>query len=97
MKSRTNYKAFQGSKVQKSVKDDSINLEKPKDIIGHTTSKVYLRKGPSKSEDDITVLSEGDEVSIISGVNDNTDWYKVCTSFGREGYVMKEFVEVKDV
>lgn len=110
MKSRTNYKAFQGYKTPKNVKDDSVNIEKDpslaeivkenektKNIIGKTTSKVYLRKGPSKNEDDITILSEGDEISIISGIDDNTDWYKVCTPFGREGYIMKEFIEIRNV
>lgn len=61
--------------------------------MGKTTSKVYLRQTPSTELDPVTDLDEGEEVLIVSDVNDDSDWYQVLTASSREGYIMKQFVE----
>lgn len=73
---------------------EEIVEETPETHMGKTTSKVYLRQTPSTDLDPITDLDEGEEILIVSDVNDNSDWYQALTASSREGYIMKKFVEL---
>lgn len=69
-------------------------VEETTSHMGKTISKVYLRQTPSTELDPVTDLDEDEEVLIVSDVNDDSDWYQVLTASSREGYIMKQFVEL---
>lgn len=75
--------------------DDDEETGKPLEaVIGFATTDVYLRKGPDKSFDYLTVIKKDEEL-LIDLTDYYMDWYNVCTSTGVEGYVMKKFVEIR--
>lgn len=54
--------------------------------------KVYLRSEPEVREgNDVKVLDKGTDV-LISDIS--SEWCKICTESGLEGYVMKKFVDI---
>lgn len=69
-------------------------IEEPISYMGKTTSKVYLRQTPSTDLDPLTNLDEGEEILIVSGIDNDSEWYQVLTASSREGYIMKQFVEL---
>lgn len=82
-----------------TFEDKSPEVDFSEEIIeethmGKTTSKVYLRQTPSTELDPVTDLDEGEEVLIVSDVNDDSDWYQVLTASSREGYIMKQYIEL---
>ena len=57
-----------------------------------TCGKLYLRSEPSTDAKDITVLSKGEELMIVS--EDDEEWYGVYTASGQEGFCKKEFIKI---
>lgn len=57
-----------------------------------TCGKLYLRSKPSKDSDWITILEKDEEIMIIS--EDDSEWYKVYTAAGQEGFCKKEFIKI---
>lgn len=56
--------------------------------------KLNVRRNPTLSAKPLTVINKGSEVQIDTN-NSTSEWYKVCTTNGIEGYCMKEFITIK--
>jgi hypothetical protein len=52
-----------------------------------------LRAGPDTSYDILTMMEEGTELKVV-GRTETSDWLKVVTADGREGWVFAEMVNV---
>lgn len=59
-------------------------------------SKLNIRAAASKEADVVTVVDEGTVVMIDYPVDQNSDWFKVYTEAGVEGFCMKQFVTVNN-
>lgn len=104
---KTNYKNFSNNKqvVREPIKVDQVlNIEQHeekveevvnKEILGITNSKLNLRKEPNGDAEILVVLGDKEEITIIDK-DTNTEFYKVVTVHGIEGYCMKKFVTVKE-
>lgn len=101
------YKKYSKHKVDEikqpaeEISEESITEEDNSDNVDSTPmgtvipSRLYIRKGPGTNYEPITDISQGTDVLIVSGHDDNsTDWYEVMTAAGQEGFVMKEFIEL---
>ena len=53
-----------------------------------------IRAGPSTSDEKLSTLSRGDEVSV-TGRTEDGDWYRIALAGGRIGYVFKNLLEEK--
>lgn len=79
------------------VEEIDIEQDEPKDEIkmGRVNcDRLYIRKGPGKDYEPLTDIKKNDEVMIISN-SDNSDWFEICSASGKEGFVMKEFIDVE--
>lgn len=56
-------------------------------VIG--SGKLNIRKSPDKNSDVVCVVSLGDVLTIV---DIQQDWAHIYTSFGLEGYAMKEYI-----
>lgn len=52
----------------------------------------YIRESPTKASNHLAIVKEGDEL-LIEHIS-NTNWYKVTTQSGIDGYIMKELVSL---
>ena len=59
-------------------------------------SKLNIREGAGKDFDVITVVEEGTVVMIDYPIDVASDWFKIYTEAGIEGYCMKQFVTVNN-
>lgn len=81
----TNYSNF-------SKQDDKV-IEDDETRMGYVNcDKLYVRTDPSSDSEPLTIIKKNDEVLISSGVNNDSDWYGVCTASGQDGFVMKKFI-----
>lgn len=86
------------------TENDAVNLEnneivkEPEVIIKigivSNCKKLNVRKNPSKASEVLFVVSEGSEFAIYENES-TTEWYKVCTASGREGFCMKQYITIK--
>lgn len=60
--------------------------------IGRTIVKLNVRSNTDTNSDILTTLNEGEEVRIEDEYN--SDWYKVCTASGIEGFALKEYIKI---
>jgi hypothetical protein len=56
--------------------------------------KLRVRKAPSLSAGVVCIINESSAV-VIDDACSTTEFYKVCTEAGVEGYCMKKFITVK--
>ena len=59
-----------------------------------TANKLNIRKAPSKGAEVLTIVDKNTEVEIDLDY-ESSEWFKVVTAAGAEGYCMREFVEIK--
>lgn len=59
-----------------------------------TAVRLNVRKLPSANAAVVTVINQDTKVQINTEES-TSDWYKVYTAAGVEGYCMKKFIEVK--
>jgi uncharacterized protein YgiM (DUF1202 family) len=65
----------------------------PEIVVGCVANcaKLNVRAKPNTNADVICVLEAASEVNI-NVADSNTEWFKVCTATGIEGYCMRKFV-----
>lgn len=51
-----------------------------------------VRADKSQDSEAITTINRHSEIVIVDGEFDDSDWYKICTASGIEGYVLKKFI-----
>ncbi len=60
-------------------------------VVAHC-AKLNVRSQPDISADVVCILDAASEIAI--NVNESTsEWFKVCTATGVEGYCMRKFVD----
>ena len=52
---------------------------------------VYMREGPSKDYEPITILKKE---SIVEIIGEEDEWYHVANTSGIEGWMMKKFISI---
>lgn len=57
-------------------------------------NKLNVRKSPTPLADVLCVINENSKVEIYEAAS-TTEFYKVCTASGVEGYCMKKFITVE--
>lgn len=57
--------------------------------------RLNIRTAPDKKAEPVAVVNKDTVLMIEYPVNTNSDWFKVYTEAGVEGYCMKEFVEIR--
>lgn len=65
-------------------------------VMGIVTGckKLNIRKAPSKTAEVVDVWDEGDQF-MLDLDNSTSEWYKITTETGVEGFCMKQYVVVK--
>lgn len=76
-------------------KVEEVKAEKV--LFGKVCDCAYLnvRKAPTTNSDIVVLINHEAELKILCSF-ENDEWYKVVTSTGDEGYVMKQYVAVKE-
>lgn len=66
----------------------------PKPVIGtvFNCNKLNVRVKPTSDADVLTVLEVGSEVKVDIG-RSTSDWYKICTASGVDGFCMRKFIK----
>ena len=67
-------------------------VHKPVVGVVFNCSKLNVREKPEASADIVCVLDGGSEVEIDMS-RSASDWYKVCTAAGVDGFCMRKFVK----
>lgn len=70
--------------------DEEVLPLKPTGVVSGC-EKLYVRKGPDKSTESLCIIDKDTEVEIEMDES-TSDFYKVCTASGIEGYCMKKFI-----
>lgn len=105
-KQRTDYsKKFNGDQdnVSVEIEQDHISeneeelVSEPKVVMGRAklekeTDKLNVRSGPGSEYDPVKEITVNDEFMIVD--DSNPDWFKIVFSFGVEGFVMKQYVDI---
>lgn len=93
---KTNYKNYNRGN-RKDVKPVDEVVEETKEIIGVVSNceKLNVRSNPDKDSDVLYTLNKGNEVMIDKEAS-TSEFYKVITGAGLEGYCMKQFIEVEE-
>lgn len=71
-------------------------VEEPKFVIGRVADcvKLNMREHPSADADVVCTIPVGTEVQVdVDNFYDG--WFRVYTASGREGFCMKQFINVK--
>lgn len=58
-------------------------------------AKLNIRAAASTTADVVTVVNEDTVLMIEYPVDQNSDWFKIYTETGVEGFCMKKFVEIR--
>lgn len=79
----------------KMVEETVETVVLPKEIYGIITcARLNIRKGPSIKADVVCVLTEGVKMKLNLD-RSTTEWFKVSTEDGVDGWCMRKFVEAK--
>lgn len=78
--------------VKTPVKEDKKVSSKVGVVSG--CNKLRVRKAASLSAGVVGIIDESSAV-VIDDTDSTTEFYKVCTEAGVEGYCMKKFITVK--
>lgn len=88
------------TEVEEKVEDPNAvvpqPVEEPKFVIGTVADcvKLNMREHPSTDADVICTIPVGTEVQVdVDNFYDG--WFRVYTASGREGFCMKQFINVK--
>lgn len=73
--------------VKEPEKEEFVNTGKVANC-----NAAYIRENPTKASNHLTIVKEGDEL-LVEHIS-NTNWYKVTTQSGIDGYIMKELVSL---
>lgn len=76
------------------VEEDPIDIQdEPETAYGVVAgcSKLNVRRNPKSNADVVAVIELGDCVTIEDD-RDNSEFYKVCTESGIEGFCMKKYI-----
>lgn len=99
MKNRYDYtkKYEKKQKTEEPIQETFTEVEKEEETApymktGKSTVKLNIRNDANTNSDILTTLNEGEEVRIEDEYN--SDWYKVCTASGIEGFALKEYIKV---
>lgn len=97
MKNRYDYTKKYEKKKKEEIPIQEEIIEVEKEVVselktGRATVKLNVRSNTDTNSDILTTLNEGEEVRIEDEYN--SDWYKVCTASGIEGFVLKEYIKV---
>ena len=77
------------------VKEEPVSdLTEPYKGFVSGCAKLNIRKAPNTTADVVTVVVMGTPLLIEKSAS-TTDWYKVYTEAGSEGFCMKKFVDVE--
>lgn len=91
--SKNKYQASQETEViQDNIAEVKVNTAKVGIVTG--CSKLNVREEPKTDSAIISEISCQAEV-MIEETESTEDFYKVCTSFGVEGFCMKKYIVVK--
>lgn len=98
---KTNYKNYNRGKREetKPVDEVSEEVKETKQVIGVVSNceRLNIRKIPRKDADVLCILEVGSEVTVVDlRIDTTSEFYKVITGAGIEGYCMKEFIEVDE-
>lgn len=90
-----NVEESEGVVIGPIVAEETI-AETLKPVVGIVSgcNKLYVRKQPFKSAADISMIDAGTKVTIEIDKS-TTDWYRVRTESGVNGYCMKKFITVE--
>lgn len=97
MKNRYDYTKKYEKKKKEEIPIQETITEIEKEVVsepktGRTTVKLNVRSNTDTNSDILTTLDEGEEIRIEDEYN--SDWYKVCTASGIEGFALKEYIKV---
>lgn len=94
---KTNYKNYNRGKKEETKPVDKVSEEvkETKQRIGIVSNceRLNVRKNPEKDADVLCVLEVGSEVMVT---DDISEFYKVITGAGIEGYCIKQFIKVEE-
>lgn len=88
------------TKVDSEMTEDSelevSEVEDPKPVIGIVIgcAKLNVRELSTKDSEALGTIDEGSEVEIDK-LKSTSDFYKICTATGLEGFCMKNFIAIK--
>lgn len=84
-------------KKEEPMTEESDHTEIKDEIkMGYVNcDRLYIRQGPGKDYDPITDIKKNDEIMIVSGFDNDSEWYEICSASGKDGFVMKEFIDVE--
>lgn len=66
-------------------------VAKSEDLKGVATTRLYVREDNSRESAQVTILSKGDEVTVIDEID---GWYLVETRKHEQGYCMSQYIEL---
>lgn len=100
MSKRTNYgKTKKNDTTEKeviNVNETLLNFEvETPDVFVGTVShckKLNVRSKPSVDAEVLTIINEGEEITIVRYENESEDFYQVKTKNNIEGYCMKKYI-----
>lgn len=86
-----------GEIIEESVEDEVTADVKNDKIFCFVTGckRLNVREKPSKDAKVLCIIDEDEELTTYMTQNEDTDFYKVTTSKGVEGYCMKKFITFK--
>lgn len=85
-------------KEVEALQPEEIAEVKPNgNLIGVVTGceKLNLREGSNKDSKVLAILTKGTEVEVELDAPTTSEFYKVKTASGIEGYCMKKFITIK--
>lgn len=86
---------MENTEIESVVEESSVkNPTKPLVGIVNGCAKLRVRKTPSANAEVLGIIPTQSKVKVFTE-GSTTDWYKVCTVEGYEGYCMKKFIVVK--
>lgn len=102
-RNRTNYNNKYNPKndhKKKEIVEETEEVQNDSEIATVIVGKVNIpenkelnvRSEASKDSDPLTTINSRSEVVILDGKDNDSDWYKICTAAGIEGYVLKEYI-----
>lgn len=85
-----NYEKYKGYAHKDYLIENSGHQDTKVEYAKVTATGLYLRKGPSTSNENISLMLQGEKVKVLSK---NGDWWKVEYN-GVVGYASSEFLEI---
>lgn len=74
------------------INDQTVEETKKCKVVIPQDKKLNVREEPSINSLVLTELSNDTEIKIIDDTYN--DWFKIVTTYGIEGYILKDYVEL---